>query len=141
MGFRYGARSRACLDTVDPRLVAVFETAIEVVDLAILQGWRSKEEQEALFLAEKSKLVWPNSRHNSALPPSADEFVPVHAVDSAPWPIDWNDIERFRAVAFLLRGIGEAQGTPLRLGADWDGDFSFRDQTFHDVGHVEMVTP
>jgi hypothetical protein len=30
-------------------------------------------------------------------------------------------------------------GIESRMGADWDGDFDTKDQTFHDLPHFELV--
>ena len=138
-GYSYGSSSRMILETVHPDLVRIFEVAIQDVDLTILCGRRGEAEQNYLFETGASQVQWPNSKHNAYFQRATEHRALSRAVDFAPWPIDWNDIERFRAVAFYLRGIGWGIGVELRLGADWDGDFSSRDQTFHDVGHVEMA--
>ena len=77
----------------------------------------------------KSRLKFPNGKHNS---------LPSKAVDVAPYPIDWENTERFRAVAFFIKGIAVNMGINLRLGADWDGDFNSKDQSFHDLPHIEL---
>ena len=53
-------------------------------------------------------------------------------------PIDWNNKERFYLFAGFVKGIAAEMGIKLRLGADWDGDFTTRDQTFHDLPHFEL---
>ena len=77
----------------------------------------------------KSKLKFPSGKHNS---------LPSTAVDIAPYPIVWSDHDKFRALANRVIGIGLALGIKLRWGGDWDGDLSFKDQTFHDLPHLEI---
>lgn len=130
MSYYYGKRSRANLDTVDSMLVQVFETAIQHVDITILEGHRGQVWQNELAETGKSPFRYPNSEHNS---------VPSRAIDFAPYPIVWEDADRFRALAYYLRGIANAQGLLVRLGCDWNGNFSHKDQKFHDLGHIEIL--
>ena len=137
---RFGSRSLAVREELTSQLAHVVSIAIERVDFSLLCGFRGQAEQDYLESTGASKLRWPHSRHNVPGHPRRLPTTPgVHAFDFAPYPIDWNDIERFRFVAFYMRGIANGLGFDLRLGADWDGDFSFRDQSFHDVGHVELL--
>ena len=63
---------------------------------------------------------------------------PSLAVDVAPYPIDWQDRERFIACAFFIKGIASQMGIKLRLGADWNGDFRIT-ESFFDAPHFELV--
>ena len=135
MSFHYGARSSRILATVHPDLRQVFTLAIEDVDISILCGRRRKVEQDYLCDTGASKLRWPNSKHNVL---EVDDL--ARAVDFAPYPIYWGDLEKFYACAYLLRGIGRGLGVEIRLGADWNGNL-VRDQNFNDLGHVELRTP
>ena len=47
--------------------------------------------------------------------------------------------ERFYLVAGYIRGVASELSIPIRQGVDWDGDFQIRDQTFHDLGHTELL--
>lgn len=134
--YRYGAKSRMQLDTADARLIDVFEAAIRVVDIKILEGARSKLDQDRAVAEYRSHVRWPHSKHNIH---QNKERAKSHAVDFAPWPIDWNDLERFKNIAYLLRGIALGKGFDLRLGCDWNSNMNTRDTTFMDAGHVELV--
>ena len=125
----FGKRSRHNLNTCDERLKRVFNEVIKHIDCSILEGHRNEERQNTLFDQGKSKLRFPNGKHNT---------LPSKAVDAVPYPIDWSDIERMRAFAFFVKGIAAGMGIKLRLGADWDGDFTCKDQTFHDLPHFEI---
>ena len=60
------------------------------------------------------------------------------ALDAAPCPIDWEDAKRFYLFAGFVLGIARQLGIKLRWGGDWDGDFTWRDQKFHDLVHFEI---
>ena len=56
----------------------------------------------------------------------------------APYPIDWNDKERFYFFAGYVKGIASQMGIELRWGGDWDSDNQLHDQTFMDLPHFEL---
>lgn len=133
---KFGERSKKRLATVDPRLREVLEEAIKVYDFTILQGVRSKEEQQDYFERGLSKVQWPESKHN--LKPGRNEEYSL-AADIAPWPIDWNDLKRFYYLAGIVVAIGEAKGYKIRWGGNWDRDYDFDDQKFNDLPHFEIL--
>jgi len=124
------ALSRRRLDQCDPRLVRLFEEAARLVPCVILEGHRDRAAQDAAFAAGKSKLRWPQGKHN---------YLPSHAVDAAPLPLDWGDRERFCLFAGVVLGLAAAQGTALRWGGDWNRDFRVKDNRFDDLVHFELV--
>ena len=133
--FSFGSRSRERLDGVNPVLRQVFEDAIEVtpVDFTIVCGHRTREAQEEAFATGASKVRYPNSKHNG---------YPSLAVDFAPWTaggIDWRDNLAFARIQGILDACAAKRGVKLRWGGDWDRDGSSRDQSFMDIGHVELV--
>lgn len=99
-------------------------------DLTVICGRRGKEEQDEAFRTGKSQLEYPNSKHNSE---------PSTAIDMVPYPIDWNDKVRFYHFIGFVRGVAAQMGIKIRCGADWDGDFDFKDQNFHDLPHFELI--
>jgi len=127
----FGSKSKNRLRSVHPDLCRVLEEAIKVVDFTILQGFRGKAAQNEAFDSGKSKLRFPDSKHNT---------FPSLAVDFAPWPIDWQNIGQFEYVAGVIAGCAQTLGVPVRLGRDWDRDGLSVDERFKDYGHVELVT-
>ena len=116
MSYALGARSRAKLAGVHPRLVAVVERAITISkqDFAVTDGVRTLEEQQRLVRRGASKTL--NSRHRR----QADGF--GHAVDLVPflnggprweWPLIW-------AVAQAVDSAATELGVRLTWGAVWD---------------------
>jgi len=126
---KFGKTSRERLDGVDEKLVAVLERAIKYKDFTIITGHRGKKEQNQMVADGKSKLNWPDSKHNGK---------PSKAVDVAPYPIDWKDTGRFYHLAGYIQGIGEAMGIKIRFGGDWDRDGELSDNTFNDLPHLEL---
>ncbi len=126
----FGERSELALSTVDASLSLVLREVVKHFDFAVLEGHRGKEEQNAAFASGLSQKQWPDGTHNQ---------LPSDAVDVAPWPIDWEDVQSFIYLAGFIVGIGASMGVELRSGADWDGDRKMSDESFRDFGHVEVV--
>jgi len=126
---KFGRRSKKNLSEAHPLLQELFEEAIKHYDCSIIEGNRSQEEQDRLYHAGKSKLKYPQSKHNKT---------PSLAVDVVPYPVDWNDTKRFYHFGGLVVGIAAAMGIDIRWGGNWDGDNEFNDQSFHDLPHFEL---
>ncbi len=126
---KFGSRSRSKLETCHEDLQKVFNEVIKHFDCSILEGTRPKEVQDEYYRTGKSKVKYPNSKHNSN---------PSRAVDVAPYPIDWNDKERFYFFAGYVKGVASQMGIELRWGGDWDSDNELHDQTFMDLPHFEL---
>ncbi len=126
---RFGKRSKERLATCDTRLQEVFNEVIKYVDCSILEGHRDKERQNQLYIEGKTKVKYPNGRHNSS---------PSNAVDVTPYPVDWADRERQTLFAGFVIGIARSMGITLRWGGDWDMDFQVMDNRFDDFPHFEV---
>ncbi len=119
----FGKKSRERLDTCHSDLQAICELVIEHYDFTVLEGHRSGDRQDELFRQGKSKLKAGQSKHNEN---------PSRAVDIAPYPIDWDDRERFHLFAGFVIGIGQSMGIKLRWGGDWNMNFEVDDNNFDD---------
>lgn len=123
---KFSQKSLDRLEGVDDRLRALAFKAVQVQDLTVLEGVRSMEKQKQLFRDGKSKTL--DSKHLSG-----------KAIDIAPYPIDWQDRERFYHLAGIIKGIAYELGIKIRWGGDWDSDNDFKDQTFDDLVHFEVI--
>jgi len=132
----FSDHSKSELDTVHPDLRAICEAVIDVYDFRVIEGHRSKERQNKLYEQGKSQLQYPESNHNHE---------PSLAVDLAPYPIDWQKLDRFYHLAghvemaahrLLRRGEISHQ---VRWGGDWDDDEILDDQAFDDLPHFELA--
>ena len=126
---KFGNKSKARLSTCDQRLQDVFNEVIKYVDCSVLEGHRSKERQNILYDEGKTKVCYPKGRHNTS---------PSLAVDVAPYPIDWNDRERFHLFAGFVLGVARRMGVTLRWGGDWNMNFEVNDNKFDDFPHFEI---
>jgi len=124
---KFGKASLEKLDTLHTDLQKVLNGVIEMTDFTIIEGHRSQEKQDELFRDGKTKVR--SSKHNLS---------PSEAVDIAPWPIDWNNRERFFYLAGIVRGIAVGLGVDIRWGGDWDSDGETEDNEFDDLPHFEL---
>ena len=122
---RFGKRSKERLKGVDGRLVNVANELVKIMDCTVLEGLRTKERQSKLIAEGKSKTKY--SKH-----------IEGKAIDIAPYPIDWEDRERFHYMGGMARGIGHALGVTVRWGGDWDSDGEVKDNNFDDLVHIEL---
>ena len=125
----FGKKSKERLNTCDSNLQKVFNEVIKHVDCSILEGHRSKDRQNKLFEEGKTKVKYPNGRHNRQ---------PSSAVDVTPYPVDWKDRERQTLFAGFVIGVASQMGIKLRWGGDWDQDFQVVDNRFDDFPHFEL---
>ena len=121
----FSSKSLARLNSTDERLVRVFTEVVKHFDCTILEGKRTVDRQKMLVAQGKSKTM--NSKHLTG-----------KAVDVAPYPIDWNDRERFTYFAGYVMGIAAKMGIKLRWGGDWARDTQVSNNSFDDLPHFEI---
>lgn len=129
---KFGDKSLKNLEQVHPALVELMHETVKVnpVDFSIVEGLRTLDRQRHLVSVGASKTL--NSRHLR----QKDGY--SHAVDVAPYPIDWQDTPRFYWLAGGVLTLAIKRGLVVRWGGDWDMDGTYKDQTFHDLGHFEL---
>jgi len=126
---KFGKTSKKRLETCDERLQSLFNEVVKVFDCSILVGHRGEEDQNKAYKEGNSQVKWPKGKHNKK---------PSSAVDVAPYPIDWEDRERFSYFAGFVKGVAYRLNIPLRWGGDWDGDTELSDNNFDDLVHFEL---
>jgi len=124
--YKFGKQSLDRLATCDERIQKVMNEAIKHYDFTVLYGYRTPAEQFELFkqgrtlvgkewkvtgktvtnLDGKTKM----SNHNSN---------PSKAIDIAPYPIDWNNIQRFLDMAKVVKEAAKTVGVEITYGGDW----------------------
>lgn len=127
---KFSRLSEQRLATADPRLQALLREAIKHVDFTVLCAYRNAEDQDDAFRTGRSKVRYPDSKHNT---------LPSSAVDIAPYPVDWKDTARFARLAGYLERIAHEQGIRIRWGGDFDQDGATADERFIDMPHIEIV--
>lgn len=130
---KWGNKSLRVRATLDPRLKQIMDDMLQYVDLSLISGYRTKAEQEELFRDGKSKLQWPQSKHNQH---------PSLAVDFQPHPYPVNEKELWGALGFMAGMsiiLAEKYGVKIRWGGDWDMDGDLTNNDFDDLFHLEIV--
>lgn len=131
--YKFGDKSRRVFATLDPRLQRVCYELLNYVDVSLIFGTRTKEEQDALYAEGKSKLRWPQSKHNRS---------PSLAVDLQPYPYPDNENDLRAALGYiagLAMRIADEHEVKLRWGGDWNMNGSVVDNGFDDLFHLEIV--
>ena len=126
---RFGKKSKSRLRTCDDELQSLFNEVEKYFDCSVLVGYRGRNEQNTAYESGHSQVEWPNGKHNKN---------PSVAVDVAPYPIDWDDRERFIYFGGFVKGCAFRMGIPLRWGGDWDNDTKLSDNKFDDLVHYEL---
>jgi len=128
----FGRRSERNLVTCDNDVQIVCRELIKTVDFSVLCGFRNKEKQDKAYYGrpQRSTKKWPDSIHNTYL---------SKAVDLAPYPIDWEDRERFAYFAGHVMRLAQVMGIPFIWGADWDNDFDIQEHRLIDMPHFQKV--
>lgn len=124
--YKFGKQSLDRMEGVHPLLRECAERALSygILDLTVVPygGLRTIEDQRELVAKGASKTL--NSLHRV----QSSGF--GHAIDLAPYPVNWNDLFRFALMGSLMfRAAGEI-GMPLEWGGHW--------RTFKDYPHFQL---
>jgi peptidoglycan L-alanyl-D-glutamate endopeptidase CwlK len=113
----------------------VVKKAIQITtqDFAVLEGLRTPERQAELYAQGRTApgpvVTWTmDSPHLHG-----------RAVDLVPYPVDWNDLSKFDAIAKAMITAADEVGVKLRWGADWDMDGKPREKGESDSPHFELA--
>ena len=87
----------------------------------VVCGYRDEKAQNEAFNKGASKVKFPNSKHNQ---------LPSLAIDLAPLPIDWNNLEQFHELAGHILEVAHL----LEISIIWGGHW----KTFKDYPHYEL---
>lgn len=152
--FKLGRRSLERLQGVHPDLVRVVLRAIELTtqDFMVLEGVRTDKRQRELYgqgrtagelviagvdpkLAKPGlqKVTWTLKSNHFKQPDGCG-----HAVDLVPYPVDWNTISKFDAIADAMAQAAKELGVSIRHGADWNHNGRRREKGESDNPHFEL---
>jgi peptidoglycan L-alanyl-D-glutamate endopeptidase CwlK len=121
----------ARLEECDPALIRLFMEVVTGFDCTVIEGHRPEAKQNEMVELGRSQLEWPKSKHNQE---------PSQAVDVAPYPVDWEDRERFIFFGGYVKGIADSMKIGIRWGGDWDHDTQVKDNRFDDLPHFELYS-
>ena len=106
-------------------IMKVFEYLVNTeepeFDITVLCGYRGEEEQNRLYEEGKSQLKYPHGKHNK---------MPSEAIDIAPHPTDWNNIDQFNKMCDYVKRAADILGIDIIQGRDW--------RTLKDYPHFEL---
>lgn len=125
---KYSPTSEQRLSSCDIKIQDIFRAIQQ--EHTIICGIRSPSAQAEAYRTKKSKVQYPNSKHNQ---------YPSKAIDAGPYPLDWEDEGAFYMFAGAVMEEARRQGVELRYGGDWDRDGDTEDQNFMDLVHFELV--
>lgn len=122
--YKFSKKSKNKLYECHIDLIDICESmmGLGVMDFTILQGYRGEEDQNTAFAEGKSNARFGQSLHN---------VNPSRAVDIAPYPIDWQDTEKFAQLAGMFKAVAAQKGIAVR----WGGDF----KSIKDMPHFELT--
>ena len=129
---KFGKRSKERLKGVDAKLQNVLNEVCKYFDITVIEGLRSQERQDELVAQGKSKTKFGKHVHGKA-------------VDSAPYPIDWNARDDFHYLGGFMLATAASMGVKIRWGGDWNASSLFKgqrttkDNSFDDLVHFEIL--
>ena len=135
MKYNFGSSSRENLGTADPVIQKIMRDALAtgIMDFSITEGHRPQAQQNRYYDLGKSKVKWPDGKHNE---------MPSEAVDAVPYingGISWNKLHCC-VLAGIILACAAKRGIKLRWGGNWDMDSEpITDQDFQDLVHYEIV--
>ena len=152
MTYNLSQRSLDRLVGVDERLQRVVKRAIELSkqDFMVLEGVRTRQQcmtnygkgrtiAQCVAKDVPAQYANPNAAKVTWLnDPFASKHVTGKAVDLVPYPVDWNDLKKFDAIAKAMLQAAKELGVVVRWGADWDGDGKPRERGESDSPHFEV---
>lgn len=154
MAYALGQNSLQNLRGVHPKMVAVVTRALQILwetrgpDFKVIEGVRSPARQRKLYAQGRTapgpKVTWTLISNHFTNPKTGYG----HAVDLLPAPYDWkledpkstpemDDV--FALVAKAMYQAAAELNTPIRWGANWDGDKQWREKGETDNPHFELV--
>lgn len=123
--YKFSKISLDKLETCHPDLIRLMTAALNSspMDFSVICGYRSEKEQNKAYKEGKSQVQYPHGKHNK---------IPSMAVDIAPYPINWDDIEAFKQLGEHIKKIAKDLDISVWWGADW--------KTFKDYPHYELLS-
>lgn len=138
--YKYCEASQKRLRECHPDLQKLFNEAINYWNVSILDGHRSRKQQNKLYRDGKTQLSYPESLHNRepSLAVDAAVYLPEEGV---PWEKDYT----LTFFSGKILGLAHKMDIPLRAGADWDEDgvpvLEDSEENFFDGVHFELDGP
>ena len=133
--YSFGVQSSINLEQCCFDLQYVMNNAIamDLMDFSITEGYRGKARQNRFFDIGKSRVKWPDGKHNS---------IPSKAVDAVPYINNKSSYNKLHCcvLAGIILATAKKLGIEIRWGGNWDQDGEpVTDQGFQDLVHYEVL--
>lgn len=121
------------LANVHPDLIRLLTDAGQGgLDLTVIQGARSLEQEQAAMATGHSALKDPMSSKHVIGPGRPQALaVDVAPFDHPPTPDDWKNIPAFEAMGSNLKALADTIGVAIHWGGDWT--------SLKDFDHIELA--
>ena len=130
---RFGKTSKKHLATCHEDLQDLFNEVVKAYDCTVTCGHRGEKDQNKAFKDGRSKVKFPEGRHNS---------IPSTAVDVYPYPVNMENLDRMIHFAGFVLGLAKSMEINIKWGRDWNSDWYLKDKNktkFKDYPHFELV--
>lgn len=117
------------LASCHPDLQIILREVVKHIDCRVLCGHRNKQDQDEAYESGNSTVKWPNSKHNT---------LPSLAVDVVPYPIDWENLERFKELATYVFRAAMERGLQVEWGGHWQNFKDYPHWQIQPVIHADM---
>jgi peptidoglycan L-alanyl-D-glutamate endopeptidase CwlK len=152
--YKFGKKSLTQLETCHTDIQTILNEVIKFYDFSILEGIRTAERQQLLFVDGKSTLDGVNKLSKHQGKKDDNDNVVSFAVDIMPYykgfnPFtDKNGNKSFYYMAGLVMAITETLYNENKIshlltwGGNWDNDLDFfSDSSFFDLPHFQLRRP
>ncbi len=133
--YKFSEKSKEKLSSCHPDLQRVLEAALKVsaIDFGISEGHRNKKDQDEAYRTGKSKVQYPNSKHNSTPSMAADVYAYVPSEGGVTWKLKY-----YYYLSGVIFTVAKQLGIKLRWGGDFNQNGNYSDDSFLDLVHWEL---
>lgn len=132
---KFSSTSHTRLKSCHPDLQRVFYKVIQDIDIIIICGHRSEEDQERAYREGNSMAHFGESPHNKK--PSMAVDVSLYHPDKP--HIRWAETHEFYFLAGYVIALAKSMGIDIEWGGDWDKDYDFEEGGFIDLPHFQLA--
>lgn len=140
-----GQKSTELLSKAHPAWTLIIQAALLYIDIQVVESLRDKDTQNRFAAEGKSKLKYPEGRHNRTLDPKfAEKSLELSdALDLVIHPFGYTTpgTKAIVYAAGIIRAEAKRLGFTVRWGGDWNSDGAMNDRRgeFYDPWHFELV--
>lgn len=124
---KFSKTSKERLAACHPDIQAVCNELIKFYDISVLCGHRGEKEQNQAYNKGTSQVRYPNSAHNKT---------PSLAVDIAPYPIDWDNLDRFQEMVIRFDTVAKVLKEQGKIKSDFVYGADYK--TWKDYPHIQI---